>query len=194
MYAHYLTAMGRFPEALAESQRLLELDPLSPASRNHLGWHYLYAHEFDQAIEQYKLVLAIDPNFAEAHRQLADAYWEKKKFDEAIVEMNRRFELIGRGDEVPALKQAYLSSGWKGYWRKRLQFGLERGKHSFVSPSGIAYYYAQLKDTSHALDWLERAYREHDHDLVYLKVDHVWDSLRTQPRFQELLKRMRLAG
>ena len=194
MYAHYLTAMGRFPDAFTESQRLLELDPLSPASRNHLGWHYLYAHEFDLAIEQYKLVLAVDPNFAEAHRQLADAYWEKGKFDEAIAETNKRFELIGRGDEVPALRQAYQTSGWKGYWQKRLQLNLERSKHSFVSPSGMAYYYAQLKDTSHALDWLERAYREHDHDLVYLRVDHVWDGLRMEPRFQELLKRMRLDG
>jgi TolB-like protein/DNA-binding winged helix-turn-helix (wHTH) protein/tetratricopeptide (TPR) repeat protein len=194
MYAHYLTAMGRFPEALAESQRLLELDPLSPASRNHLGWHYLYAREFDQAIEQYKLVLAIDPNFAEAHRQLAAAYWEVGRVDEGIAEADRRLELVGRGDEVASLKRAYLASGWNGYWRMRLQFGLERSKHSFVSPSGIAYYYVQMKDTSHALDWLERAYREHDHDLVYLKVDHVWDSLRGDPRFQDLLKRMRLDG
>ena len=194
MYAHYLTAMDRFPEALAESQRLLELDPLSPASRNHLGWHYQYAREFDQAIEQYKLVLAIDPNFAEAHRQLAAAYWEVGKIDEGIAEANKRLELVGRGDEVPTLRRAYLASGWNGYWRMRLQFGLERSKHSFVSPSGIAYYYAQMKDTSHALDWLERAYREHDHDLVYLRVDHTWDSLRGDPRFEELLKRMKLGA
>lgn len=194
MYAHYLTAMGRFPEALAESQRLLELDPLSPASRNHLGWHYQYAREFDQAIEQYKLVLAVDPNFAEAHRQLAAAYWEVGRIDEGIAEANKRLELVGRGDEVPTLRRAYLASGWNGYWRMRLQFGVERSKHSFVSPSGIAYYYVQLKDTSHALDWLERAYREHDHDLVYLRVDHVWDSLRGDPRFQELLNRMKLGA
>jgi hypothetical protein len=76
----------------------------------------------------------------------------------------------------------------------RLQFGIERSKHSFVSPSGIAYYYVQMKDTSHALDWMERAYREHDHDLVYLRVDHVWDSLRGDPRFRELLNRMKLNG
>ena len=194
MYAHYLTAMGRFPEALAESQRLLELDPLSPASRNHLGWHYQYAREFDQAIEQYKLVLAVDPNFAEAHRQLAAAYWEVGRIDEGIAEANKRLELVGRGDEVPTLRRAYVASGWNGYWRMRLQFGVERSKHSFVSPSGIAYYYVQMKDTSHALDWLERAYREHDHDLVYLRVDHVWDSLRGNPRFQELLNRMKLGA
>jgi len=193
MYAHYLSAMGRFPEALAESQRLLELDPLSPASRNHLGWHYLYAHEFDRAIEQYKLVLAIDPNFAEAHRQLAEAYSEKGRFDEAVAEMNRRFDLIGRGEDVPALKKAYATFGWKSFWQKRLQFALERSKHSYMSASGTAFIYAQLRDTPEALSWLERAYREHDHDLVYLKVDHTWDSLRSEPRFQELLRRMRLA-
>ena len=193
MYAHYLSAMGRFEEALAESQRLLELDPLSPASRNHLGWHYLYAHQFDQAIEQYKLVLAVDPNFAEAHRQLAEAYWEENRFGESVAETNKQFELIGRGDETPMLKQAYVAYGWKGYWQRRLQLALKRSKRTYVSPSGIAYCYAGLKDKSHALELLERAYREHDHGLVYLKVDHVWDSLRSEPRFQALLKRMRLA-
>jgi tetratricopeptide (TPR) repeat protein len=192
MYAHYLSAMGRFPEALAESQRLLELDPLSPASRNHLGWHYLYAHEFDKAIEQYKLVLAIDPNFAEAHRQLGEAYAANGRLDEAVAEMNRRFELIGRADEVPELRRAYSVFGWKRFWQKRLQFTTERSKYSYMSPSSTAWIYAELRDTPRALDWLERAYREHDHDLVYLKVDHTWDELRSEPRFQELLKRMKL--
>jgi DNA-binding winged helix-turn-helix (wHTH) protein/TolB-like protein/Tfp pilus assembly protein PilF len=193
MYAHYLTAMGRFDEALAESQRLLELDPLSPASRNHLGWHYLYAHQFDQAINQYKLVLALDPNFAEAHRQLAEAYAEKGRFDEAVAEALKRWELIGRANEVPALKLAYSESGWKGFWQKRLQLTMERSKHSYMAPSGTATIYAALRDTRRALSSLERAYREHDMDLVYLKVDYTYDSVRSDPRFQELLKRMRLA-
>lgn len=192
MYAHYLTAMGRFDEALAESQRLLELDPLSPASRNHLGWHYLYAHQFDQAIEQYKLVLALDPNFAEAHRQLAEVYGEKGRFDDAVTETVKRLDLIGRANEVPALQRAYAKLGWKGFWQERLALLQNRSKYSYMSPSGTASIYAALKDTSPALDWLERAYREHDHDLVYMKVDHTWDVLRSESRFKELLKRMRL--
>jgi len=193
MYAHYLTAMARFDEALAESQRLLELDPLSPASRNHLGWHYLYAHQFDQAIEQYKLVLALDPNFAEAHRQLAEAYAEKGRFDEAVAETLKRWELIGRANEVPALKRAYSESGWKGFWQKRLQLTMGRSKHSYMSPAGTAMIYTALRDTPRTLDWLERAYREHDMDLVYLKVDYTYDRVRSESRFHELLKRMRLA-
>ena len=193
MYAHYLGAMGRFSDALAESQRLLEIDPLSPASRNHLGWHYLYAHEFDKAIEQYKLVLAVDPNFAEAHRQLGEAYAEKGRFDDSVAETLRRFELIGRGDKVPELKKAYSAFGWRGFWQKRLEFLRERSKLTYIAASDFAYIYVFLKDKSRALDMLERAFREHDHDLVYLKVYYVWDSLRSEPRFQELLRRMRLA-
>jgi DNA-binding winged helix-turn-helix (wHTH) protein/TolB-like protein/Tfp pilus assembly protein PilF len=194
MYAHYLTAMGRFDEALAESQRLLELNPLSPAARNHLGWHYLYAHQFDQAIEQYKLVLSDDPNFTEAHRQLAEAYAEKGLFDNAIAETLKRWDLLGRTNEVADLQKAYVTTGWKGFWRKRLELFTERAKHTYMAPTGSAVIYAQLGNKSQALDDLERAYREHDHDLVYMKVDYVWDSLRSEPRFQELLKRMRLAG
>jgi DNA-binding winged helix-turn-helix (wHTH) protein/TolB-like protein/Tfp pilus assembly protein PilF len=192
MYAHYLTAMGRFDEALAESQRLLELNPLSPAARNHLGWHYLYARQFDQAIEQYKLVLSADPNFTEAHRQLAEAYAEKGLFDDTIAETIKRWELLGRTNEVAALQKSYATMGWKGFWRKRLELFTERAKHTYMAPTGSAVIYAQLGDKSQSLDDLERAYREHDHDLVYMKVDHSWDSLRSEPRFQELLKRMRL--
>src|SRR5262249_12757788 len=192
MYAHYLSAMGRFDDALAESRRLLDLDPLSPASRNHLGWHYLCAHQFEQAIEQYKMVLASDPNFAEAHRQLGEAYGQKGRFDEAVAEALRRLQLVGRGDEVPALEKAYSTLGWKGFWQKRLGIVLERSKHTYMSPSGTALVYAELKDAPQTLAWLERAYREHDHELVYLKVDHSWDFVRSEPRFKELLKRMRL--
>jgi DNA-binding winged helix-turn-helix (wHTH) protein/TolB-like protein/tetratricopeptide (TPR) repeat protein len=193
MYAHYLTAMGRFDEAFAESQRLLELNPLSPAAQNHLGWHYLYAHQFDQAIAQYKLVLSADPNFAEAHRQLAEAYAEKKLYNDAVAETLKRLDLIGRGNEMSDLQRAYATQGWKGFWRKRLDFFRERNKHSYMSPTGTANIYAVLGNKTEALVELERAYREHDHDLVYMKVDHVWDVLRTEPRFQEILKRMRLA-
>ena len=192
MYAHYLTAMGRFDEALAESQRLLELDPLSPASRNHLGWHYLYAHQFDRAIEEYRQVIALDPNFAEAHRQLAEAYAEKGRYDDSVAETLKRWELIGRADEVPSLKNAYASFGWRGFWQERLRLTLQRSKSSFMSPAGTATIYAALKDAPQTLSLLERAYREHDIDLVYLKVDHGWDGIRSEPRFQELMKRMKL--
>jgi lipopolysaccharide biosynthesis regulator YciM len=194
MYAHFLTAMGRFDEALTESQRLLELNPVSPAARNHLGWHYLYAHQFDRAIEQYKLVLSADPNFAEAHRQLAEAYAVEGLFDEAVAETLKRWELIGRMNEVAGLQKSYADSGWTGFWRRRLDLYTERAKHTYMAPTGSAAIYAELGNHSQALDSLERAYREHDHDLVYMKVDHLWDKLRSEPRFQELLKRMRLAG
>jgi hypothetical protein len=192
MYAHYLTAMARFDEALAESRRLIELNPLSAAAQNHLGWHYLYAHQFDQAIEQYKVVLSIDPNFAEAHRQLADAYREKGLFDDAVAETLRRWDLIGRRDDVPGLRQAYATLGWAGFWRKRLDIFRERSRQTYMAPTGSALIYAELGNKTQALDDLERAYREHDHDLVYMRVDHAWDSLRSEPRFHDLLKRMRL--
>jgi tetratricopeptide (TPR) repeat protein len=190
MYAHYLSAMGRFDEALSESQRLLELDPLSPASRNHLGWHYLYARQFDKAIEQYKMVLVVDPNFAEAHRQLADAYSQKGQIEDSIAEMNKRFELIGRGDDVPGLKKAFAAGGWRGFWQKRLELVRERSKRTFIASSDYAYIYIMLKDKVNALNMLEQALREHDHSLVYLNVECYWDPLREEPRFKGVLQRL----
>ncbi len=178
----------------AEKQfkRAIELTPGDPEI-HHMYAHYLYAHQFDLAIEQYKLVLAVDPNFAEAHRQLADAYWQKGQFDEALAEMNKRLELVGRGHEVPALKKAFAAGGWKTFWQKRLEFARERSKRTYIAASDFAYFYVFLKDKPRALDMLERALREHDHSLVYLKVECTWDTLRSEPRFQELLRRMRLS-
>jgi adenylate cyclase len=192
MYAHYLTAMERFEEALTESQRYLELDPLSPAARNHLGWHYLYTKQFDKAIEQYKLVVAIDPNFTEAHRQLAEAYWNTNKYDAAAAEIYKRYELLGRGTDGALLRQAYLKSGWEALWQKRHQILLERSKQGSVNPTSVACSYAGLNDKPQVMDWLERAYREHDHDLVYLRVDSCWNGVRNDPEFQKLLKKMKL--
>jgi len=193
MYAHYLTAMERFDEALVESRRLLELDPLSPASRNHLGWHYLYAHQFDEAIKQYKLVLAIDPNFTEAHRQLFEAYMRKRDFDDAVAESCKRYELLGRSDDAVTLKQAYARSGWNGFWQKRHELLLERNRRGQVSPAGIACSFGELGDKAQTMEWLQRGYRERDHDLVYARVDHCWDSVRSEQEFRDLMIRMGLA-
>jgi tetratricopeptide (TPR) repeat protein len=104
----------------AASKRFLELDPIAPTPVQHLGWHYLYAHQFDKAIEQYKKVLALDPNYTEAHRHLADAYWQKGRLAEAVSEIEKQLTLQGRSrEQLMALRAAYVAAGWNGYWRKR---------------------------------------------------------------------------
>ncbi|HEV2800477.1 MAG TPA: protein kinase [Pyrinomonadaceae bacterium] len=193
MYAHYLTAMGRLDEALAESKRFIELDPISPTPVQHLGWHYLYAHEFDKAIEQYKRVLVLDPNYTEAHRQLADAYWQKGMHDEAVAEMEKQLTLQGRSrEDVVALGEAYKLSGWHGYWQKRLEINFERAKSTYIAPSTFAECYSRSGDHPRALEWLEKAYERRDHQLVYLSMTYDYAELRPDPRFQNLLGRMKL--
>jgi TolB-like protein/thioredoxin-like negative regulator of GroEL len=193
MYAHFLTAMGRTEDALAESMRFLALDPISPTPVQHLGWHHLYARQFDKAIDQYRKVLAMDPNYIEAHRQLADAYWQRGLLDEAVSEMEKQLTLQGRSEEsLRALRAAYSASGWAGYWRKRLDLSYRRARETYVAATTLAEGYARSGDRVRALEWLEKAYRQRDHQLVYLNQDYVFAEFHHDPSFQSILGRLRL--
>lgn len=194
MYAHYLAAMGRHDEALSESKRFLELDPISPTPVQHLGWHYLHTRQFDKAVGQYKRVLSMDPNYTEAHRQLAEAYWLKGLLDEAVTEMEKQLTLQGRSrEDVFALREAYKLSGWHGYWRKRLDINFTRAKETYIAPTTFAECYYRSGDHERTLEWLEKAYQRRDHQLVYLNLTYDYAELHSHPRFRNILSLMQLA-
>jgi tetratricopeptide (TPR) repeat protein len=194
MYSHYLMAMGRFGESLSESLRFLELDPASPAPNLHLADHYLAARQYDQCIAQELKTLQIDPNYIRAHQQLGQAYWQKGMQDAAISEFDRQLSLSGVPSEVLArFRSAYKTSGWTGYIQSRLDYELERSKRTYVSPYLIGEAYALLDAKERALEWLERAYQEHDAQLAFwIRIAPPLDTVRNDARFQDLLRRMKL--
>jgi serine/threonine-protein kinase len=186
-FAHLLS-MGRMGEADAEIKRALALDPFSLIINTNLGRTYHLARQYDKAIEQYRKTLEMDPNFPRAHERLQEAFEQKGMYQEAIADLERVNPESGA-----RLRSAYEKSGVQGYWQMRIEFDKE-SKQTYVAPYFTAVKYAALGDREQAFEWLEKAYQERDTWLVHLKVDPMLDSLRSDPRYANLLARMNLAA
>jgi serine/threonine protein kinase/tetratricopeptide (TPR) repeat protein len=184
-YSHYLLAMRRFDESLIESKRALERDPLSEALNFHLAWHYVFAHQADLAIEQCRKVLEVFPNSGGGHLFRMWAYEMKGLYEQAIAD-----ELELNPKRAARLKRAYGRFGARGYWQSRLDSELEQTKQGYVSPLDIAVFYAQLGQRDEAFAWLEKGYDERSTWMAELINHPRFDPLRSDPRFQDLLRRM----
>ncbi len=192
MNGAYLTAMGRFGEALAARKRALELDPTSPLYTTMVGWVYFYQHRYDQAIEWYRKALELDPNFALAHDDLSNVLFQKGDAEQAVAEVIKFRTLTGVSTaNLTALQQAFVAGGKLGYWRKELELADERAKQGAPLPAWrMARLNAELGDREQALLWLNRAYEDRSSMLVFLKVVPLFESLHEDPRFAELLRRI----
>jgi len=192
-YAQYLSVMGRHEEAVKEIRRAQELDPLSLIINAVLGDTYTKARRYDDAILQLRKTVEMDQNFSRSYRYLGNAYVEKGMYAEAIAAYQTAATLGGEPAEQAAkraseLKAAVASSGAKGYWEKQL----ELAKDGKVSSYGMAGIYARLNNKEEALNWLDKAYRERDPYVVYLKIDPQFDSLRSDQRAQDLMRQIGL--
>jgi len=149
--------------------------------------------QYDQAIEQYRESIQMDPNFVQAHTQLGQAYLAKKMYQEGVAELQKATELSqGDAEYMAKLGHAYGVSSKRVPAEKVLRELLERGKESYVSPYFIAAVYAGLGEKDRAFKWLGRAYEERLGAVTDLKVDLEFDSLRSDPRFQDLLRHVGL--
>jgi DNA-binding winged helix-turn-helix (wHTH) protein/TolB-like protein/Tfp pilus assembly protein PilF len=194
MYSHLLVTMNRFEESLEASLRACELDPLDVEMSAHLIFHYNAARQFDRAIEQGLKTLELDPNFHETHLFLGRAFEQKKMYAETIAEFRKAVELSGRRPfAISGLAHAYAVSGERALARELLDELKERSKMNYVSLYYIAHIYAGLGDREQALEWFDKAHEERDPMLVYLNVNPNLDSLRSEPRFRDLLRRVGLS-
>lgn len=189
-YAVYLMSLGRFDEALVQIRRAQELDPLSLPINMTVGWVLLTARRPEESEQQLRKTLEMDPNFILAHHRLGLAYEQQAKYNEAIAEFKQVVTLTERKPlGVAALARAYALAGKRADAQKILNELQQMSNDRYVSPAAVAAIYAALGDKDQAFTWLERAQKEHDGILVRLKVDPRYDSLRSDPRFAELLKR-----
>jgi serine/threonine protein kinase/tetratricopeptide (TPR) repeat protein len=192
-YGEYLMVQGRFDEALTEMNRASELNPLSPGLNLALGYRFYYAHQYPQAIEQIQKTLATDATFVPAHVYLGRAYEQKGTYPEAIAEMRKALDLSeGDTNELAALGHAYAMAHQVGEVKKILDQLKERSQQTYVQPSLIAVIHVGLGDKNQAFDWLQKAYEDRSAGLLYLKVDPAFDSVRSDPRFIDLLRRIGL--
>jgi TolB-like protein/DNA-binding winged helix-turn-helix (wHTH) protein/Tfp pilus assembly protein PilF len=189
----YLMSMGRTSESVAEMNRAHELDPLSISTNFSLGWRFYMAREYDQAIEQLRNTIDMDPIFVLPHLVLGQAYEQKKAFDQAISELRRAADISQNSPPVlAALARTYAVSGKTTEARNLLDQLMQQAKKQYVSPFYVAVVYAGLGENDKAMDWLEKAYSDHSNAIVFLKVDPQLDTLRSNPRFHELQRKLRL--
>jgi serine/threonine protein kinase len=187
-YSFYLSTVGRFDESLVEIKRALDLDPLSVFINRDVGMMLYYSRQYDQAIEQLQKTVELDPNFHTTYNWLVFAYEEKGLYDQAVATSLKHEEVVGRPENVAPLKSAYMRSGWKGFLQKELDLQKERAKHSRVA--SFAQLYARLGDNDRALAVLEREYEDRSPEMMGIKSEPIWDGLRSDPRFKELLRKM----
>ena len=194
-YAMYLSALGRHDEALAEISRAEALDPVSLITNTNEGWILFCARQYDQAIQKLQATIEMDPNFANGHYKLALVYEIKGMYKEAVEEHLKSKALSGDNPEnVEKLRAAYATSGAKGYYREELRQLKDTSARGYVLPKYFVLTELQLGNTEETFKWLEEAYKDRTEPLVYLRVDPRFDSLRSDPRFQELLRRVNLAS
>jgi DNA-binding winged helix-turn-helix (wHTH) protein/TolB-like protein/Flp pilus assembly protein TadD len=192
-YGFLLTAFGRGDESIAETKRAIELDPLSPEANTSLGIFLFYAHRYDEAIQQLRTTIDLLPDYWFAHLYLARAFEKKGDFSAAIAELERTKIMEGAAPEVlSALGYAYAASGKRVEAQRIIGQLKEKSKRTYVWPYNIAVIYAGLGEKDQAFAYLDKEYAEGNYYLDLLKVDPELDSLRSDPRFADLLRRVGL--
>jgi len=192
-YSLYFSILGLWDEALAEDKRALDLDPLSLMANYRLGRDLYMARRFDEAIVQFKKMLEMDPGAPLARWHLGIAYAEKGMYREAISELEKCSALTGRGPiALASLVNVLARSGERSRALQVLEELKAASKQKFVGPLLIARAYAGLGDKEQAFAWFDRAYEERSGPIYYSKVDPIWDPLRSDPRFNDLLRRIGL--
>ncbi|HJZ80858.1 MAG TPA: protein kinase [Pyrinomonadaceae bacterium] len=191
--AENLSTLSRFDEAIAEARRAIELDPMSPIINRIYGDCLVDARRFDEAIEQYRKTIEIDPNFATAHYFMARAYEGKGSYDQAVEEFAKATDVSGfTAADLAKMKEAYAKSGRNGYLQVALDVTLENSKKGYVPAFVAAEIYARLGQKDQAFSYLEKSLQERDFRVALIKVSFEFDSLRSDPRFADLLKRIGL--
>ena len=190
-YAFYLGFMGQHEQAIAEAKRAREIDPLFLAANVNIGYAFYSARQYEEAIEQLKKTLELDPNFRYTHVILAYAYAANGEYASAIAEYREAFRL-GKGGSSGKCYVGYAlaKAGQRGEAEAILK-QLETTSE-YVSPAELAVLYAALGEKEKALSALERAYAAHDLQMRYLGIDSHYDSLRSEPRFQDLVRKVGL--
>jgi len=187
-YAWHLSEMGRNREAIAEMRKAQNLDPLSLIISADVAEILLVAHSYDQAIEQSRKTIDMDPNFAVAHYELGQALVQKHMYKEAIAELQKAIELSGGSTTCTSnLAFAYAASGRRKEAVKILSDLKNRSKQN---ASEIALMYVGLDEKDQAMTWLEKAYEQRFNPSILLRP--AFDPLRSDPRFQNLVRRIGL--
>jgi serine/threonine-protein kinase len=182
-----LAPVGRLEDALAHMQKAVELDPLGPVVNMALGHLYLFRREDDKAIQQYRRTIELDPSFDEARINLGFAYLLRGRVEEAAAALP---EMPGARPDREVY--SHLLAGRRAEALDALDRLEQISRFRYVSAADLAVLNLLVGRKQQALDWLEQGFRDRSTDMMFLKVSPEFDSLRSEPRFQELLRKMNL--
>jgi Flp pilus assembly protein TadD len=192
-YAVHLALRGRYSEAIAEIKQAQKIDPLSLVINMNAGWVFYFARQYDEAVEQCRKTLELDPNFAPGHWMLGQAYRQKGMYEEAIAEFQKAVALF-RGDpmQLAVLGHGYAVAGKRSEAQKIINELTELSKRRYFPPYFIALIYVGLGDKNKAFELLEKVFAERSANLTVLQAEPMFDPVRSDPRFQDLLRRVGL--
>jgi len=193
-YSHYLMSMGRVDESLREGKRGLELDPLDLANNAHTGWHYLFERQYDQSLEPLRKAIELDTTFPVPQWYLGLALEQRGDLDGAIAQFDNTVRITGgnRPSMLALLGHAYAAAHRQTDAEAILRQLEELSKTTYVPSYGVAAIYAALGRKDDAFTYLEKAYDERDSWMDYLGLDPRLDGLRSDLRFGDLMRRMKL--
>ena len=197
VYSEILGTQERFDESVAEGERAQKLDPLSPHALTQLGYAYLSTRRYDEAIAQFQSALELNPDAGAIRAQLAWAYGAKRMYPQAIAE----YEKIAEPEKAMTEENQTVTSGlgWVYAVSARRADALKLMKelndlssHAYIDPYNVAVIYAGLGDKDAAFRWLEKGYEQRSSGMPYLTTDPFWSEMRSDPRFGDLRRRMKL--
>ena len=189
-YAEHLYSIGRHDVSIQQARLALELDPLSSMISTALGVSLYFGGEYDQAIQQYQRTLTVTPNFQRAIYWLGFGYIKKEMYRQGIEQFKLVFDLSGDSVDLAALGYAYAVAGQRNEAEEVLRQLEELATQRYVSPVDLAMLHVGLDNNEQAIEYLEKAYEEHADRMSWIKVNPVFDPLRSDPRFQAILQRM----
>ena len=185
--------MGRHADEIAETKRAQELDPLSLLTNMEVGEAFYMAREYDEAIKQSQKTLELDRNFMLAYHVLARALEQKGMYAEAIAQYQQALDIFHNDPTLLAsLGHVYAMAGRRDEAQKVLAELQAMSKQRYIPPYLIAKVYAGLGDKDQAFAWLERAFEDRYFLLVWLNSEPQFDSLRSDPRYRDLMRRIGL--
>jgi TolB-like protein/Flp pilus assembly protein TadD len=191
-YGILLACLRRLDEAIFHTLEAVKLDPLSIILYTTAGDSYYYARRFDDAIAMYRKAIDFDPSFHQARFDLGRSLEQAGRYDEAIAEYQTGFGLSGDDPAYsPAMACTHAFAGRREVARPILAALIERARERYVPPYSIASIHAALGEVEEGLRWLTQAYEVRDRAMVYVQVNPRFDRLRSDPRFGELVRRMR---
>ena len=194
LHAEVLWQTGRLNEAIAESKGNLELDPISLGNNVDLGVEYFLARQYDQVVAQERKVLELDPNYIDAYYFRGIAYLKKSMYKEGKADLERGVAIAPASEvALTGLGYGYAVTGRRAEAHGVLDKLNELSKQKYVSPIWRVKIYAGLVEKDKAFEWLEKAYEDHSIVSVgYIKTNPMFDPLRSDPRFADLLRRTNL--